>query len=62
MTKEWLMDYLEDLEDGEEVNMNQIIRDYEEGHARYIEELEEEQHASGFYAFQDLLDMYHRER
>lgn len=62
MTKEWLMDYLEDLEDDEEVNMNQIIRDYEEGRARYIEELEEEQHASGFYAFQDKLDMYRRER
>ena len=27
-----------------------------------IEELEERQHQSGFYAFQDMLEMYRRER
>ena len=27
-----------------------------------IEEIEERQHDSGFYSFQDLIDMYHRER
>lgn len=27
-----------------------------------IEEIEERQHKSGFYAFQDLMDMYRRER
>lgn len=62
MTKEWLQAYLEDLEDDEEINLNEIARDYYEGRERYIEELEEEQHASGFYAFQDKLEMYRRER
>ena len=34
---------------------------YEE-HQRWVEEREEEQHRSGFYAFQDLMEMYRRER
>lgn len=62
MTKEWLMEYLAELEDGEEINMNEIWRDYEEEHNRRIEELEERQHASGMYAQQDLIDLYRFER
>ena len=34
----------------------------EREHEERIEELEERQHASGFYAFQDLLEMYKSER
>lgn len=30
--------------------------------AEFIEELEEEQEKSGFYAFQDMLEMYRNER
>ena len=31
-------------------------------HERFVEELEERQHASGFYVQQDVIEMYRRER
>lgn len=66
MTKEELLEYLDDYEDGEEVDLaeirREIARDKAERHAMFIEELEENQHASGFYAFQDTLEMFRRER
>lgn len=33
-----------------------------EDRAALVEEIEERQHASGMYAFQDLLEMYRNER
>ena len=33
-----------------------------EEHERFVEEVEERQHKSGFYAFQDMLEMYRNER
>ena len=37
-------------------------REAEEAKERLIEELEERQHANGFYAFQDLMQMRRNER
>lgn len=41
---------------------NRCEAEAEEERERIIEELEERQHQSGFYAFQDLMDMYRSER
>lgn len=68
MTKEQLLNLLEGYEDDEEIDLyelNRLIQEQAEEHERWLEEREEreeEQHASGFYAFQDTLDMYRRER
>lgn len=45
------------LEDG--CNCEREIAEYE---AEQIEEIEERQHQSGFYAFQDAMEMYRNER
>lgn len=37
-------------------------REAVEEHERMIEEIEERQHEAGFYAFQDMLEMYRNER
>ena len=37
-------------------------REAEEERERTIEELEERQHDSGFYAFQDTMEIYRREQ
>ena len=62
MTKEHLIELLEGYDDDEEVDLNELMRDVEEERERRIEELEERQHQSGFYAFQDMMDMRRRER
>lgn len=65
MTKEQLLNFLEGYEDDEEIDLyelNRLIQEQAEEHERWLEEREEEQHASGFYAFQDTLEMYRRER
>lgn len=62
MTKEELMEYLEEYDDKDEVDINQILREEEEARRMRIEELEERQHANGFYAFQDMIAMYRYER
>ncbi len=38
------------------------LREIEDYEKEMIEELEERQHQSGFYAFQDLMDIYKFER
>lgn len=62
MTKEQLLLLLDGYEDDEEIDLNELARDVEEERERRIEELEERQHQSGFYAFQDQMDMWRRER
>lgn len=65
MTKEMLMEFLEGYEDDEQVCEQDLARFYQDvadAQERMIEEIEERQHASGFYAFQDSLDMMRRER
>lgn len=59
MTKQQMIELLEGYEDDEDIS--ELLQDLEERHAELIEELEERQHASGFYAFQDLMDMRRRE-
>lgn len=63
MNRELIYEYL-DSHDGE-IDFNDMcawLRDAQEAHDRWIEEREEEQHSSGFYASQDTLNMYRRER
>lgn len=62
MTKEKLIELLDEYEDGEEIDIAEILREQEERKARLIEEIEERQHNNGFYTFQDTLEMYRRER
>ena len=65
MTKAELIELLEDLDDDEEVTASDVRkweREAAEERERFIDELEERQHQSGFYAFQDRLEMYRRER
>ena len=38
------------------------LREIAEREEELIEELEERQHQSGFYAFQDMMETYRRER
>lgn len=63
MDRELIYEYL-DSHDGDIdiADMNAWLRDVQEDRDRWIEEREEEQHKSGFYSFQDTLDMYRRER
>lgn len=65
MTKQELIELLDGYEDGETIDMyelSRIMQEREEARQRWIEEREEEQHNSGFYTFQDTMDMYRRER
>lgn len=65
MTKAELIELLEDLDDDAEVTAHDVReweREAAEERELYIDELEERQHQSGFYAFQDRLEMYRRER
>lgn len=65
MTKKQLIEFLDCYEDDEtidEYELSRMMREQEEARQRWLEEREEEQHNSGFYAFQDLLEMYRRER
>lgn len=62
MTKEELLEILQDYDDDEEIDLNELIRERMEAHERFVEELEERQHQSGFYAFQDKMEMFRRER
>lgn len=41
---------------------NRCEAEAEAEHKRMIEELEERQHQSGFYVFQDVMEMYRSER
>lgn len=62
MTKEQLLDILDDYDDTDEINLNEIMRDFYEARQAMIEDIEERQQKSGFYAQQDLIDMYRNER
>lgn len=65
MTKKQMMEFLAQYEDGDvidEYELADYMRSIDAARERFIEEVEERQHASGFYAFQDTLDMYRRER
>lgn len=62
MTKQELLALIEEYGDNEEININEILRARYEARQAQIEEIEERQHKSGFYAQQDLIDMYRRER
>lgn len=65
MTKAELIELLDGLDDDEQVTASDIRqweREAAEERERFIEELEERQHESGFYAFQDRLEMFGRER
>lgn len=65
MTKAELIELLDGLDDDEQVTASDIRqweREAAEERERFIEELEERQHESGFYAFQDRLEMFRRER
>lgn len=62
MTKALLWEWLNDVEDNEEVNLSEILREYEEAERDLIEELEERQTFTGFYSFQDAMDAWRYER
>lgn len=65
MTKAELVELLDWLDDDEEItpsDIRQWEREAAEERERFIDELEERQHQSGFYAFQDRLEMFRRER
>ena len=50
------------IEEDDEVDLNELERIRAEERAEMIESIEERQHDSGFYAFQDKIEMYRRER
>ena len=66
MTKDEILEYLDEYDSNEEVDLKELereyLRDLHEREAALIERLEEEQHNSGFYAFQDQMEMMRRER
>lgn len=62
MTKQEILAMLDEYGDDEEIDINEIMRARYEERQALIEEIEERQHKSGFYAQQDLIDMYRKER
>lgn len=60
MTKAEFLEYADLYDDNTDIN--QIMRDIAEERAAQIEELEEEQHRNGFYAFQDKMALWRYER
>ena len=65
MTKEQMLDFLSQYEDGDVIDEYELARYQQsiaEAHERLVEEIEERQHASGFYIQQDVIEMYRRER
>ena len=67
MTKRQLIDVLDEFDDDEEIDFGEVdfvgyFRELEEAESERIEALEERQHATGFYAFQDKMAMMRFER
>ena len=62
LTKAEIERYLRDYDDDEEISLDDLVREYEEARRERIEEIEERQHQSGFYAFQDKMEMWRQER
>lgn len=62
MTKKNLLDLLCDLDDSAEIDLDEIANEIEQARLDRITEIEERQHNSGFYAFQDMMDRWRMER
>lgn len=62
MTKSDLLNMLDAYDEDDEVDLNELAQARAEERAEFIERIEERQHMSGFYAFQDKLEMCRRER
>lgn len=64
MTKAELIELLDryGYDEDDEVDLNELERARAEERAELVERIEERQHDSGFYAFQDTMEMYRRER
>lgn len=50
------------IEEDDEIDINELERLRAEEHEEFVERIEDYQHDSGFYAFQDTMEMYRRER
>lgn len=50
------------IEEDDEVDLNELERIRAEERAELIERIEERQHQTGFYEFQDRIEMYRQER
>ena len=62
MTKKFLLDLLCDLDDSAEIDLDEIANEIEQARLDRIAEIEERQHNSGFYVFQDMMDRRRMER
>ena len=62
MTKAELIAMVDGLDDVDEVDIGLLEREAAEERERRIEDLEERQHQSGFYAFQDQMWNWRNER
>ena len=62
MTTRELMEYLAEHNVDDDTDINELLEDIEQHRQQMIEEIEERQHASGFYSFQDTMEMMRRER
>lgn len=64
--REYLQAIIDATPDGEEIDLDRVQRDYERELGEYanerIDELEERQSLSGFYAFQDACFIRKQER
>lgn len=65
VSKQRLLEILDEYDDDarfDEYELSRILRDEEEAKQEMIERAVERLHNSGFYAQQDLIDSYRRER
>ncbi len=64
MTKAELIELLDryGYDEDDEVDLNELERIRAEERAELVERIEERQHQTGFYEFQDRIEMYRRER
>ena len=65
VSKQRLLEILDEYDDDarfDEYELSRILRDEEEAKQEMIERAVERLHKSGFYAQQDLIDSYRRER
>lgn len=62
MTKQELLELLDIYDGKDDINLNEILQSLYEERQAHMEEIEERQHKTGFYAQQDLIEIYRRER
>lgn len=62
MTTRELMEYIAEHNVDDDTDIYELMEEIEQRRQQMIEEIEERQHASGFYAFQDTMEMMRRER